>query len=61
MRKSGSNPNSGENSVPYPHFNTGHMRKEAERQAHTDESHHAKHESDLSKLDRGEGSENGGR
>ena len=61
MAKGGKNPNSGENTTPYPHFSTDAMRKHAEKLAHTAEEHEAMHEENLAKLDHGEGHEKGGR
>lgn len=54
----GSNPNSKENSDPYPrHINPDAIRKQIDPENGARE----RHEADLAKLDRGQGAEKGGR
>jgi hypothetical protein len=55
------NPNDKENTIPYEQIDAGHMRRDAEHKGSTDPEKHAKHESELHKLDKGEGAIKGGR
>ena len=61
MRKSGGNPNDGENTPPHPPVSWDHVRKDAHVKGNTEPQHESKHDSALSHLDRSEGSESGGR
>lgn len=55
------NPNDSENTIPYEQINAGSMRKEAESKGSVDPAMHSKHEAEIAKMDRGQGSEKGGR